>query len=362
MIKDVDLGNAKKEESRKEIVIVDEKSIRDKIYTVRGVQVMLDFELAEIYGYETKNLNRQIKNNAEKFYGDDFKFQLTKEEFLEILRCKNFTSSWGGTRYLPIAFTEQGVYMLMTVLRGELATKQSRALVKAFKAMKDYIIQNQALLEQHRYLKMMADTQQEVVAIRKDMDTYGMLVMEHDERLVEVMEQLSETVKKSELSPIMLDFNKEEVKREYLFLAGQPMKADAAYISIYAQAGNTIYIVDDYISTKTLHLLQDIQKGVEVTIFSDNICNKLAASDYVDYQKQFPGKTITFKHTLNKAHDRFIILDYGTKNERVFHCGPSSKDAGKKLAAITEFSEGDVKKTMHDVVAKMLGNQELVLS
>ena len=362
MIKDGDLENAKTEELRKEIVIVDEKSIRDKIYTVRGVRVMLDFELAEIYGYETKNLNRQIKNNAEKFYGDDFKFQLTKEEFLEILRCKNFTSSWGGTRYLPIAFTEQGVYMLMTVLRGELATKQSRALVKAFKVMKDYVIQNQALLEQHRYLKMMADTQQEVVAIRKDMDTYGMLVMEHDERLVEVMEQLSETVKKSELSPIMLDFNKEEVKREYLFLAGQPMKADAAYISIYAQAGKTIHIVDDYISTKTLHLLQDIQKVVKVTIFSDNICNKLAASDYVDYQNQFPGRTITFKRTLNKAHDRFIILDYGTKNERVFHCGPSSKDAGKKMAAITEFSEGDVKKTMHDVVAKMLGNQELVLS
>ena len=100
---------------------------------------MLDFELAEIYGYETKNLNCQIKNNAEKFYGDDFKFQLTKEEFLEILRCKNFTSSWGGTRYLPNAFTEQGVYMLMTVLHGELATKQSRALVRAFKAMHDVI-------------------------------------------------------------------------------------------------------------------------------------------------------------------------------------------------------------------------------
>ena len=214
---------------------------------------MLDFELAEIYGYETKNLNRQIKNNAEKFYGDDFKFQLTKEEFLEILRCKNFTSSWGGTRYLPNAFTEQGVYMLMTVLRGELATKQSRALVRAFKAMKDYI------------------------------------------------------------------------------------------------------------STKTLHLLQDIRKGVRVTIFSDNIYNKLSASDYSDYQRQFPGRTIIFKHTMNKAHDRFIVLNYGTKNERIFHCGLSSKDAGKKLAAITEFSEGDVMKAMHDVITNMLGNLDLVL-
>ncbi len=355
------MDNKKTKKLNTEISIVDEKSIRDKIYTVRGVQVMLDFELAELYGYETKNFNRQVKNNAEKFEGDDFMFQLTNDEFQEILRCKNFTSSWGGTRYLTNAFTEQGVYMLMTVLHGELATKQSRALVRAFKAMKDYIIQNQPLLEQHRYLRMMADTQQEITTIRKDMDTYGALVMEHDERLVEVMERLNETVTKSELSPIMMDFNREEVQREYLFLDGQPLNADAAYISIYAQARKTIHIVDDYISTKTLHLLQDIRKGVRVTIFSDNIYNKLSASDYSDYQRQFPGRTITFKHTLNKAHDRFIVLDYGTKDERIFHCGSSSKDAGKKLAAITEFSEGDVMKAMHDVITNMLGNPDLVL-
>ncbi len=78
--------------------------------------------------------------------------------------------------------------------------------------------------------------------------------------------------------------------------------------------------------------------------------NILSASDYRDYQRQFPGRTITFKQTMGKAHDRFIVLDYGTKDERVFHCGPSSKDAGNKLAAVTEFSDGDVKKAMHDGV------------
>ena len=106
---------------------------------------MLDFELAEIYGYETKNFNRQVINNSAKFEGEDFMFRLTKLEFDEILRCKNFTSSWGGSRYLPYAFTEQGVYMLMTVLRGELAIKQSRALVRTFKKMKDYILANDML-------------------------------------------------------------------------------------------------------------------------------------------------------------------------------------------------------------------------
>lgn len=111
---------------------------------------MLDFELAEIYGYETKNFNRQVKNNIAKFEGDDFMFRLTSSEMEELSRCKNFTSIQtkgvkGGRSNLPYAFTEQGVYMLMTVLRGELAIRQSRSLVMAFKKMKDYIVQNQPM-------------------------------------------------------------------------------------------------------------------------------------------------------------------------------------------------------------------------
>ena len=104
-----------------EIAVIDERTIRDKIYMVRGVQVMLDFELAEIYGYETKNFNRQVKNNIAKFEGDDFMFRLTGSEMEELSRCKNFTSIQtkgvkGGRSNLPYAFTEQGIYMLMTVL------------------------------------------------------------------------------------------------------------------------------------------------------------------------------------------------------------------------------------------------------
>ena len=94
--------------------LIDAKTIKEKIYNIRNQKVMLDVDLAEIYGYETKNFNRQIKNNIEKFEGEDFMFRLNEDEF-ENLRCKNFTSSWGGSRYLPYAFTEQGIYMLMTV-------------------------------------------------------------------------------------------------------------------------------------------------------------------------------------------------------------------------------------------------------
>ena len=117
-----------------EIIELNNESIEKMIYVIRGKKVMLDYNLAKIYGYETKNLNRQVKNNSDRF-DEEFVFQLSKDEQISILKCKNFTSSWGGSRKLPYAFTEQGVYMLMTILKGELAAKQSKALIKAFKSM-----------------------------------------------------------------------------------------------------------------------------------------------------------------------------------------------------------------------------------
>lgn len=114
---------------------------------------MLDFDLAAIYGYETKNLNRQVRNNIEKF-PDDMMFRLTKDEADYILRCKNFTSSWGGSRYLPYAFTEQGIYMLMTVLKGDLAVRQSLALVRSFKTMRDYLANNAMVFQRLDWLEL----------------------------------------------------------------------------------------------------------------------------------------------------------------------------------------------------------------
>ncbi len=159
----------KKAVENTEIVSVEitEELLKEKLYEVRGVKVMLDSDLAEIYGYETKNFNRQVKNNARKFEGDEFMFRLTKTEFEEILRCKNFTSSWGGSRHTPYAFTEQGVYMLMTVLRGNLAIKQSRDLIRTFKKMKDYILGNQSLIGQREMMQLSMQTASNVVEIKK---------------------------------------------------------------------------------------------------------------------------------------------------------------------------------------------------
>ncbi|MBO4812870.1 ORF6N domain-containing protein [Candidatus Saccharibacteria bacterium] len=137
----------------KDGLIIEEGMLRDKIYVIRGQKVMLDYDLAEIYGYTTSAFNQQVKNNLEKFEGEDFMFRLTRDEveyFVKSknltttennyrgqsnLRSKNLISSWGGVRFSPRAFTEQGIYMLMTVLRGPLAVKQSRALIRMFKAM-----------------------------------------------------------------------------------------------------------------------------------------------------------------------------------------------------------------------------------
>ena len=126
---------------------VGEIKIKNKIYTIRGAQVMLDSDLAEIYGYTTKAFNQQVMRNLEKFEGEEFMFRLKEDEMEYLSRSQNVTSMQtigvkGGRVYLPYAFTEQGIYMLMTVLKGELAIKQSRALVIAFKAMKDYILDN----------------------------------------------------------------------------------------------------------------------------------------------------------------------------------------------------------------------------
>ena len=132
-----------------EFPLIDETLLKSRIYTIRGVKVMLDADLAEIYGYTTKAFNQQVKNNIEKF-DDDFRFQLSSKEVDECSRSKILTLNGGhrGTniKYAPYAFTEQGIYMLMTVLKGERATAQSKALIRLFKQMKDCIVENQQLI------------------------------------------------------------------------------------------------------------------------------------------------------------------------------------------------------------------------
>jgi len=318
-----------------EILIVDNRKIEDKVYVVRGVQVMLDFELAEIYGYETKSFNRQVKNNIQRFEGDEFRFQLTKEEFNN-LRCKNCTSSWGGTRYMPYAFTEQGVYMLMTVLKGDLAVEQSRKLIKMFKRMKEYIETSQPLLN----------------------TSIKLLAMQTEENTETIKRIERSMVTHDDLTDFMKLFDKGIKNEEFLILDGEPFKADLAYQRIYKLARKSIIIVDDYIGPKTLFHLAKANKNIRKIIISDNKGTGLRLHEYEDFIAEYPGYEVQFIKTNKRAHDRYIVLDYGTRDFKVYHCGASSKDAGRRITSIAEVKEPQGYK---EAIKSLLKNQDLKL-
>ena len=318
--------------------------IEKKIYVIRGVQVMLDYDLAEIYGYETRDFNKQVKNNIERF-DEDFRFQLTQEEFDEVnLMCKISTSSWGGTRKLPYAFTEQGIYMLMTVLRGDLAVRQSKALIRIFKQMKDFILQRQNILSSPELIKLSLQTTEntkQIAQTKKDID-----------------EIKNKIVTKNDLSKIIKDFTDPNIKRDYLFFNGETVEADIAYSSIYSSAKKTIYIVDNYINLKTLVLLKSVKPNVQVTIFSDNVGKGLHKTEFSDFKKEYPNIQINLRMTKGIYHDRYIFIDCGTKTQKVFHCGGSSKDAGTRTMSISQ--AGDVS-VYQIIAADLLKNPTLVL-
>lgn len=325
-------------EENKEIVIVDNKTIQEKIYLIRGQKVMLDSDLAEIYGYETKNFNRQVKNNAEKFEGEDFMFQLTENEF-ENLRCKNFTSSWGGSRYLPNAFTEQGIYMLMTVLRGELAIRQSRALIRTFKQMKDFIIENQDFIGSKELVQ---------IAIQTNQNTN------------DIAEIKSQMATKEDLKKVMDNFIDPDTYKHFLLMNGDKIEADVAYTKIYKSAKKSIYVIDNYIGLKTLELLRAAKDNVEIIVFSDNVKNKdmLTKNILNDFIRDYPNINLKMKVAGKKYHDRYIAIDYGTENEAFYLCGASSKDAGNKISSITKIEESS-KDMYHTMFGGMLNNKNL---
>ena len=354
-------------------LLLNETQLKDKIYVIRGVQVMLDSDLAEIYGYTTKAFNQQVKNNIEKFDEEDLMFQLTNEEVKELSRSKfltlnndflrskistlkNGTKSNRGSniKYAPYAFTEQGVYMLMTVLKGELATKQSKALVRLFKKMKDYVIENQEILNHRDFLRLSlqtADNAQNIIEFRQKLT-------EIDDKVENVVSNLGDMVRKSELSPIMLNLGKPEIPPGWLVLNGQPVENDLAYQQIYTLANKTITIIDNYISLKTLVLFKHAKQNISVTIFTDNTNNGLHKVEFDDFCKEYSGLKIDIKKANNIFHDRYIILDYNMPDEKLYHCGSSSKDGGRKITTITKIDDTSLYKPL---LAQIQNNQTLQL-
>ena len=221
---------------------------------------------------------------------------------------------------MPNAFTEQGIYMLMTILKGDLAVKQSIDLVRTFKKMKDYILENRELIGQRKLLQLSMETANNRIEISK-------INSDDDEK--------------------------------WLMYNAKFSSADEVYASIYRQAKVSIYVVDNYIGLRTLVHLKNSQSGVSIILFSDNVGNsKLHNIEFTDFCKEYPNVKISMQKTGGIFHDRFIVLDYGTTDERVFLCGASSKDAGARITSIVE--DYGTKKYA-SVMATLLQNPPLVL-
>lgn len=321
------------EKTKEEIAIIEvtEEYLQDKLYDIRGNKVMLDADLAAIYGYENKRFNEQVRNNINKFDAD-FMFELTDDE-VSYLRT-NFSAAniSSKSRYNPHVFTEQGLYMLMTILKGDLAAKQSKALIRTFKKMKDYIIANQGLVGQREVMQLSIRTLKNTDEINKLRMDIGSV----ERQMSDIMGQLNDVVTKSDLADMMNSFVNND-DNGWLMYNTKYCSADVAYTSIYSQAKHSVYLIDNYIGLRTLVLLKNTPTGVDIKIFSDNIgTGKLHNVEYNDFCREYPGIQLTMQHTGGAFHDRFIVLDYGTPDERVFLCGASSRDAGARITSIVE--------------------------
>ena len=310
----------------KDVIELTNESVESMIYEIRGQRVMLDFDLARIYGYETKNLNQQIKRNINKF-PKEFMFKLNLSEARSILISQFVTSSWGGKRKLPYAFTEQGIYMLMTVLKGELATKQSIALIKAFKRMKDYLTETNKLADYDELVRLVSK-------------------VDNHEADLKVIKQT--------LNQIMDNFINPSTYKHFLILDGDKIEADVAYQTIYSMAKESIYIIDDYIGVKTLQLLKTSRENVKIIIFSDNKARNGLTKQYLEDC----GLDTTLFKSKSRIHDRYIVLDYQTNNEKIYLCGSSSKDSGNKITTIMGIDETIV---YHQLIDELFNESEILI-
>ena len=277
-------------------VVPQKINIESKIMIVRRQQVMIDRDLAELYGVETKVLNQAVKRNMERF-PEQFCFQLTREE-TDILCSKsqivtlNVRGNLRGTniKKLPYVFTEQGVAMLSAVLHSETAIKVSIEIMNAFVVMRHYLLENSGIISR------LATTETKLIEHEKNF-----------ERIFAVLDDPS------------------NAKKEGVFFQGQIFDAYAKFESFIQSAEKEIVLIDNYVDLSVLERFSKKRKDVKVTIYTDPK-TKLSGQDIQKFNEQYPQ--LTLKHT-SKAHDRFLIID----DKTLYHIGASLKDLGKKCFA-----------------------------
>ena len=300
------------------IVVSDNINIENMIYEIRGKKVMLDSDVAFLFDYQTKELNRNIKNNIERF-PENYCFRLTEQEY-EFLRCNFFTSSnnnsHGGRRYLPYVFTEYGIVMLAGILKSDVAIKMSLRIVDTFITMRRYI--NTNLIEQR---------------------TTNKLVLEYDKRISNTETKIIELDNNVKLLQESFDKLNTKESNNHIFYEGQIYDAYLLLIDILSKAKKEIIIIDNYAGKKLFDIIKNI--NVNVKIYTENIDNISKEK----YEKQYNNLEII---NTNIFHDRFIIID----NKVLYHSDASFKDLGKKCFAITKMEDNNILKELLNKLKK----------
>ncbi len=276
------------------------EDIKNLIYTIRGKQVMLDSDVANIYHCETKYVNRVVKRNIERF-PEEFCFQLNENEF-ESLRCQFVTLNENGRgqhrKYIPYVFTEQGIAMLSALLKSDIAVSVSVNIMKAFIEMRKFLMINGQVFER--------------------LTSVEHKLLEHDKKFDEVFNQLQ----------------LEENIKQRIFFDGQIYDAYSIIIDIIKKANKKILIIDNYIDDSVLKMLAKKKSNVEVVILTSDKSN-IENLDIKKFNKEYPILKVA---KTNKFHDRFIVID----NKEMYHLGASIKDLGKKCFAINKIEDIEI--------------------
>ena len=289
------------------VVEIVQPAIEKLIYVIRDKQVMIDSDLAMLYQVETGALNRAVKRNIKRF-PDDFRFQLTVEEY-ENLKCQIGISSlnengYGGRRTLPYVFTEQGISMLASVLHREIAINVSIGMMRAFVEMRRFIANNALLFER------ISNVELKQLEYQK----------QTDEKLEQIFEYISE----------------HEEASQKIFFDGQIYDAFSLIVSLIQKAEKEITLIDGYVDVGTLNLLAKKNEGVSVTVYTHQR-TRLSNIDVANFNAQYPALEVKYTSVF---HDRFLILDGKT----AYHIGASLKDAGKKTFGITLINDESITK------------------
>ena len=289
-----------------------ENTVESLIQNIRGKQVILDRDLASLYDVETGRLNEQVKRNL-KWFPDDFMFQLNETEF-QNLKSQFATSSWGGVRKLPYAFTEQGIAMLSGVLRSDVAIEVNIRIMRAFVAIRHFLTGNAQVFQ------------------RLETIEYHQLEMQQHQKKTD-----------KRIDEIFNKFKENGPVNQGVFYNGQVFDAYVFVSDLIRQAKTSIVLIDNYVDETVLTMLDKRESGVAATIYTQQISHQLQ----LDINRHNAQYSPISANVFRQSHDRFLIID-----DKVYHIGASIKDLGKKwfgFALMQDITATEIINRINDV-------------